>query len=159
MTTLVRCCSLVLLKPDAVARKLVGTILKRFENMGLELVHLEVRTVDRATLDQHYQHLVHKEYYSDIVKTMTMGPLVVGVVAGYAQQPQHFYDKIRNMLGSTDPLMAAPGTIRGDFAMHVGRNVCHASENMSEAEREMLLWTQKNFMKEPARPDYLVYRE
>lgn len=65
MTTLIRCCSLILLKPDAVARKLVGPILCRFESAGFELVHLEVRTADKTTLDQHYQHLVHKDYYSD----------------------------------------------------------------------------------------------
>jgi len=88
-----------------------------------------------------------------------MGPLVVGVVAGFANNPQHFYTKIRNMLGSTDPLTAAPGTIRGDFAVHVGRNVCHASENMEEARKEIMLWTQKKYMNISCKPDYLVYRE
>lgn len=158
MTTLVRCCALILVKPDAVSRKLVGAILGRFEQTGLEILYLDVRKANKDILDQHYQHLVHKDYYSDIVHTMTMGSLVVCVVAGWAQRPKDFYDKIRNMLGATDPLLARPGTIRGDYAMHVGRNVCHASENIEEARREIKLWTDCNF-NETSKPDYLIYRE
>lgn len=161
MTSLYRCCSLILIKPDAVARGLIGDIISRFERAGMEILYLDIRTVTSDILDQHYKHLVNKPYYPDIVKTMTMGPLIVAVVGGYAEHEPDFFCKIRNMVGATDPLRAAPGTIRGDMAMHIGRNICHASDSMEEARREMLLWTQCDYTAESTRngPDFRVYRE
>ena len=128
--------TLVIIKPDAVARRLVGEITSRFENKGLQLLYCRmIKEIDHAMLDMHYVDLVKKPYYPLIKESMTMGPVVVQVWQG----PKAI-QIVRKLLGATDPKDAAPGTIRGDLAIDIGRNLCHASDSASSAVREICLW-------------------
>lgn len=148
--------TLVLIKPDGVERGLVGQITSRFEQRGLKLCN--IRFVDVAEtmekLDNHYPEHVGKPYYPEIVKSMTMGPLVAQVWSGL-----NVVSVVRQMIGSTDPQLAAPGTIRGDYAMHKGRNIIHSSDSVESSRRECQLWFGKvPTGSEMAPSNYLIYR-
>ena len=129
--------TLVLIKPDAVARGLVGAITTRLEQRGLQMIGSKMCRATPEILYRHYLHLVDKPYYSDIVSSMTTGPLIAQVWSGYGAVAV-----VRSMIGATNPVDAAPGTIRGDYGLHVGRNLIHASENLTCAEEEIKLWFQ-----------------
>jgi nucleoside-diphosphate kinase len=127
--------TLVLIKPDGVARSLVGEVLARIERKGLRIVALELRTLDRATAEAHYAEHVGKPFFTDLVAFITSGPLVAAVVEGP--------DAIvawRAMMGATNPVNAAPGTIRGDLAVETQRNVTHGSDSPESAAREVALF-------------------
>jgi nucleoside-diphosphate kinase len=127
--------TLVLIKPDGVARSLVGEVLGRIERKGLRIVALELRTLDRATAEAHYAEHVGKPFFADLVAFITSGPLVAAVVEGP--------DAIvawRAMMGATNPVNAAPGTIRGDLAVETQRNVTHGSDSPESAAREIALF-------------------
>lgn len=127
--------TLVLIKPDGVARSLVGEVLGRIERKGLRIVALELRTLDRATAEAHYAEHVGKPFFADLVAFITSGPLVAAVVEGP--------DAIvawRAMMGATNPVSAAPGTIRGDLAVETQRNVTHGSDSPESAAREIDLF-------------------
>jgi nucleoside-diphosphate kinase len=127
--------TLVLIKPDGVARSLVGEVLGRIERKGLRIVALELRTLDRATAEAHYAEHVGKPFFADLVAFITSGPLVAAVVEGP--------DAIvawRAMMGATNPVNAAPGTIRGDLAVETQRNVTHGSDSPESAAREIDLF-------------------
>ncbi|MFM8945896.1 MAG: nucleoside-diphosphate kinase [Actinomycetota bacterium] len=125
--------TLVLLKPDAVERGLVGTILDRFERKGLKLVALDLRTLDQATLERHYEEHVGKGFYADLVAFMSRGPVVALVLEG----PENTWEVVRTMMGATNPKTAAPGTIRGDLGILFTENLVHGSDSLASAEREI----------------------
>jgi nucleoside-diphosphate kinase len=125
--------TLVICKPDAVERGLVGEILSRFERKGLRLAAAELRTLDRDTLDRHYAEHVGKGFYDDLVSFMGRSPAFVAVVEG----PDDVFAIVRTMMGPTNPAGAAPGTIRGDFGTQVTENLVHGSDSNESAEREI----------------------
>ncbi|MCE2818523.1 MAG: nucleoside-diphosphate kinase [Ilumatobacteraceae bacterium] len=125
--------TLVLLKPDAVERGLVGTITSRFENKGLRLVGMELRTLDKAILERHYEEHVGKGFYAELVEFMSRGPVVAMALEG----PEDTWEIVRAMMGATNPAKSAPGTIRGDFGTLFTENLVHGSDSAESAAREL----------------------
>lgn len=125
--------TLVLLKPDAVERQLVGGILSRFETKGLKLVAIELRTLDAAILERHYEEHKGKGFYAELVAFMSRGPVVALVVEG----PEDTWEIVRSMMGATNPRAAAPGTIRGDYGTLFTENLVHGSDSAASAAREI----------------------
>lgn len=123
----------IICKPDSVERGLVGEILSRFERKGLRIVAGELRTLDTATLDQHYAEHVGKGFYGDLVAFMSRSPAFVAVLEG----PQDTFKVVRTMMGSTNPRDAAPGTIRGDLGLELTENLVHGSDSPESAAREI----------------------
>ena len=124
--------SLVILKPDAVQRGLMGQILTRLEQRGLKIIGMKLMQIDDATARKHYAEHEGKGFYEGLVQYITSAPSVVLVIAG-----DNVIKMIRNTVGATRPAEAAPGTIRGDFAVTVGRNLIHASDSPESGEREL----------------------
>jgi nucleoside-diphosphate kinase len=129
--------SLIILKPDAVQRGLVGPILTRLEQRGLKLSGLKLMQIDESLARQHYQIHEGKPFFSGLVQYITSGPVVVAVVVG-----ANVIQIVRNTVGATNPSQAAPGTIRGDFALEIGRNLIHASDSPENGEQEISLFFQ-----------------
>ena len=125
--------TLVLLKPDAVERGLVGQILSRFETKGLKIVAMDLRTLDADTLARHYEEHVGKGFYADLVQFMSRGPVVALALEG----PEDTWEVVRSMMGATNPLKSAPGTIRGDFGTLFTENLVHGSDSLASATREL----------------------
>ncbi len=128
--------TLVICKPDAVERGLVGEILGRFEQKGLHLVAAELRTLDAELLAEHYSEHVGKGFYNDLVAFMSRSPVLVAVVEG----PEDTWRVVRAMMGATNPLTAEPGTIRGDLGTEVTENLVHGSDSEASAQREISLF-------------------
>ncbi|EST35649.1 nucleoside diphosphate kinase [Streptomycetaceae bacterium MP113-05] len=129
-------CSLVLLKPDAVRRGLIGEIVGRIESKaGWSIAAMELRTLARPLLEQHYGEHADKPFYPPLMDFMTSGPSVVMVVEG-----ERAVEGLRALAGPTDPIAAAPGSIRGDFGTIVRENLMHASDSEESAEREIKLF-------------------
>jgi nucleoside-diphosphate kinase len=124
--------TLVLLKPDAVERKLVGAIVSRFEAKNLDVVAMELRRLDADTLARHYEEHVGKGFYADLVEFMSRGPVVAMVIEG----PEDTWEVVRNLMGATNPRKAAPGTIRGDLGILFTENLVHGSDSLESAARE-----------------------
>jgi nucleoside-diphosphate kinase len=127
--------SLVLVKPDAVRRGLVGEIIGRFERKGLVIEQMVLRTMDAELADRHYADHVEKAFYPPLKAFMTDGPLVALVVAG-----DEVIEVVRAMIGATDGRKAAAGTIRGDLSLSNRENLVHASDSSESAKRELALW-------------------
>ena len=127
--------SLVLVKPDAVRRGLIGEIVGRFERKGLVVEAMVLRTMDAGLADQHYADHVDKAFYPPLKDFMTSGPLVALVLAG-----DGVIDVVRTMIGATDGRKAAAGTIRGDLSLSNRENLVHASDSPESAKRELALW-------------------
>ena len=127
--------TLVLLKPDAVRRGLVGNILGRFEAKGLSIVAMEMRTIDAAKADEHYAEHVQKGFYPPLRDFVTSGPLVACVLEG-----DEAIEVVRVLNGATDGRKAAPGTIRGDLSLSNRENLVHGSDSPESAERELKIW-------------------
>ncbi|MEV6637142.1 nucleoside-diphosphate kinase [Actinoplanes sp. NPDC051470] len=127
--------SLVLIKPDAVRRGLVGEIIGRFERKGLAVDAMVLRSMDAEMADQHYAEHVDKAFYPPLKDFMTSGPLVALVVSG-----DEVIEVVRAMIGATDGRKAAAGTIRGDLALSNRENLVHASDSPESAKRELQLW-------------------
>ena len=125
--------TLVLLKPDAVERGLVGTIVSRFEAKGLSIAAMDLRTRDKETLARHYDEHVGKAFYEDLVTFMSRGPVVAMVIEG----PEDTWEVVRNLMGATNPRKADPGTIRGDLGILFTENLVHGSDSAESAEREV----------------------
>ena len=125
--------TLVLLKPDAVERGLVGAITTRFESKGLRLVGMELRTLDKAILERHYEEHVGKGVYAELVEFMSRGPVVAMAIEG----PEDTWEIVRTMMGATNPAKSAPGTIRGDFGTLFTENLVHGSDSAESAAREL----------------------
>lgn len=127
--------SFVMIKPDGVQRGLVGTIIKRFEKRGFRLVAMKMYTPSKDLLEQHYGDLKEKKFFPDLISYMLMGPVVAMVWQGTAVVATG-----RKMLGTTNPLESAPGSIRGDYCIETGRNIIHASDSVEAAQNEIKLW-------------------
>jgi nucleoside-diphosphate kinase len=127
--------TLVLVKPDGVARGLVGEVLGRIERKGFRIVALELRTLPREVAEAHYAEHVDKPFFADLVAFITGGPLVAAVIEGPAAIASW-----RTMMGATNPANAAPGTIRGDLATETQNNVTHGSDSPESAAREIALF-------------------
>ena len=125
--------TLVICKPDAVERGLVGELVGRLERKGLRLVAAELRNLDPDVLARHYAEHVGRDFYDDLVAFMSRGPALVAVVEG----PEDTWRVVRAMMGATDPMKAEPGTIRGDFATMVTENLVHGSDSADSARREV----------------------
>ncbi len=131
--------TLVLVKPDGVARNLTGEIIRRIEAKGYKLVDLKMVQADRDLLAQHYEEHVGKPFYEPLVEFMESGPLVAIRLAG-----NRVIEGFRSLAGTTDPTTAAPGTIRGDlgrdWGVKVQQNLVHGSDSPESAARELALW-------------------
>ena len=125
--------TLVLLKPDAVERNLVGEILGRFEAKGLKIAAMELRKLDADTLARHYEEHKGKGFYADLVAFMSRGPVVALALEG----PEDTWEIVRAMMGVTNPRAAAPGTIRGDLGTLFTENLVHGSDSAASAAREL----------------------
>ena len=125
--------TLVLLKPDAVERGLAGQIISRFEAKGLKIVAMDLRTLDQTTLARHYEEHVGKGFYAELVTFMSRGPVVAIALEG----PDNTWEVVRSMMGATNPLKAAPGTIRGDLSVLFTENLVHGSDSLDSATREL----------------------
>ena len=128
--------TLVLVKPDGVARGLVGEVIARIERKGLRLVALELRTVSLQVAEQHYAEHAEKTFFGDLLEFITSGSAVAAVVEG-----ERAISAFRQLAGGTDPVeKATPGTIRGDFALETQFNLVHGSDSQDSAKREIALW-------------------
>jgi nucleoside-diphosphate kinase len=127
--------TLVIVKPDGVQRGLVGPIVTRFEARGLKIVGLKLVQVSRELAERHYAEHEGKGFYAGLLQYITSGPVVVACVEGTSA-----VQMVRNVVGATNPLNAAPGTIRADLAVDIGRNLIHASDAPETAQRELDLW-------------------
>lgn len=127
--------TLVLFKPDAVRRGLVGTILARFEAKGLDILAFEMRHVDAALADRHYAEHVEKDFYPPLRAFVTSGPMFAAVLEG-----DEAVEVVRALNGATDGRKAAPGTIRGDLSLSNRENLVHGSDSPESAKREIALW-------------------
>jgi nucleoside-diphosphate kinase len=128
--------TLVILKPDAVERGLVGRILARFEQRGLVIAAMEMRQLDEALLSRHYEEHQGKAFYADLVTFMSRGPVVTAAIEG----PEETWRVVRDMMGATNPRHAAPGTIRGDLGIEFTENLIHGSDGPESADRELGLF-------------------
>jgi len=124
--------SLVLVKPDGVARGLIGEVIGRIERKGLRVAALELRTLDEATARAHYAEHEGKPFFGDLVAFITSGPLIAMIIEG-----PRAIAAFRQLAGSTDPVAAATGSIRGDFATEVQNNIVHGSDSADSAAREI----------------------
>ncbi|GAB7340297.1 hypothetical protein MBLNU457_6754t1 [Dothideomycetes sp. NU457] len=125
----------IAIKPDGVQRGLIGPIISRFENRGFKLVAIKLCTPGKEHLEKHYADLSDKPFFKGLVTYMASGPICAMVWEGREAC------KIgRQILGATNPMASAPGTIRGDYAIDVGRNVCHGSDGVDSAKHEIALW-------------------
>lgn len=122
----------IIIKPEAVERGLVGEILRRFEAKGLVIRRLEMAEISEATAQVHYRHHEDKPFFPELIRAITAGPVVMGVLEG-----PNAIRHVRNLVGATDPLQAAPGTIRGDFALENPFNMVHASDSPESAMEEI----------------------
>lgn len=127
--------TLVLLKPDAVQRRLVGRIISRLEEKGLRIVAMKMLWVSRELAERHYAEHREKPFYSELVSFITSAPVVAMVVEG-----PKAVETVRKMMGKTNPLEAEPGTIRGDFGLSVTMNLIHGSDSQASAAREIALF-------------------
>lgn len=127
--------TLVLIKPDAVRRGLVGEVLSRFEAKGLSIVAMEQRTIDGELADRHYAEHVERDFYPPLRTFVTSGPMVALVLEG-----DEVIEVVRALNGATDGRKAAPGTIRGDLSLSNRENLVHGSDSPESAEREIALW-------------------
>ena len=127
--------TLILVKPDAFERGLSGEVIARFERKGLRIVAMKQMTVERDLAEEHYAEHAEKPFFGDLVDFITSGPLVAFVLEGHEA-----VKAARQIIGATDPLEAAPGSIRGRLALEVQTNLVHGSDSAESAEREIKIW-------------------
>lgn len=127
--------TLVLIKPGGVARNLIGEITRRIELRGLEVVGLKLMQAPRSIVEEHYAEHVGKPFYQGVCDYLTSGPVVAMAVRG-----TNAVKAVRAMMGATNPIEAAPGTVRGDLALSIEDNLTHSSSDAEAAERELKLW-------------------
>ncbi len=125
----------VMVKPDGVQRNLIGEIISRFEKKGFKIVGLKMLQMDRAMAEKHYTEHIGKPFFEGLASYITSGPVVAMVLEG-----KDVVATTRAMNGATNPANAGPGTIRGDYAIEVGRNVIHASDSVDSANREIAIY-------------------
>lgn len=127
--------TLVIVKPDAVQRGLIGEVLRRLETRGLKMVGLKLMAVSQELARKHYAVHTGKSFFEPLISYITSAPVVVAVFEG-----KDAVAAVRSTVGATNPVQAAPGTIRGDLGMEIGRNLVHASDSAETARSEVALW-------------------
>jgi len=127
--------TLLIVKPDAVRRGLIGEVLRRVEAKGLRVAEMRMTSIDRATADEHYAEHREKPFFEELVGFIGSGPVVVARVEGERAVPV-----LRSLMGPTDPALAPPGTIRGDYGLIITENLVHGSDSTESAERELKLF-------------------
>ncbi len=127
--------TLIIIKPDAVQRGLIGEILGRFERRGLRIVAMKMIHIDRELAERHYAVHKDKPFFPGLINYITSSPVVVAVLEG-----TRAVEIVRATMGATDPLAASPGTIRGDLSVEIGRNLVHGSDSLETAENEIALF-------------------
>jgi nucleoside-diphosphate kinase len=127
--------TLLVVKPDGVRRGLVGEVLRRVEAKGLSIAELRMSTIDRDLAERHYAEHVDKPFFAELVEFITSGPVVIARIEG-----ESAIDVWRALMGPTNPVNAAPGTIRGDLATVITENIVHGSDSPESAERELALF-------------------
>ncbi|MBT8200142.1 MAG: nucleoside-diphosphate kinase [Acidimicrobiia bacterium] len=125
----------VMVKPDGVAKALVGTVIARLEGKGLKLAQMKMMNIDRSLAEEHYGEHKERPFFGELVDFITSGPVVAMEWTGPSA-----ITAARQMMGATNPLEAGPGTIRGDFALEIGENIVHGSDGPESAERELGLF-------------------
>lgn len=125
----------LMIKPDAVQRNLIGEVVSRLERKGLKLVAAKLFQANEELAKEHYVEHVEKPFFNDLVSFITLGPVFAMVVEG-----KNVVEVTRTLVGETNPTKAAPGTIRGDYGIDLGRNIIHGSDSNESAEREIGLW-------------------
>ncbi|MDR0778332.1 MAG: nucleoside-diphosphate kinase [Methanomassiliicoccaceae archaeon] len=125
----------LMVKPDAVQRGLIGEIVSRFEKKGLKLVAMKLMLIPKETAERHYGEHKGKKFFDPLISYITSGP-----VAAMVWEGEDAVTVCRNMMGKTNPKESAPGTIRGDYGMHMGRNTIHGSDSVESAEREIAIF-------------------
>ena len=125
----------VMVKPDGVRRRLVGEVIRRFEQKGLVLERLQMRAVDAGTAETHYAEHVERPFFGSLVDFITSGPVVAMEWSG-----ESAVAVARNLIGETNPAEARPGTIRGDFGLEIQENIVHGSDSTESAKRELSIW-------------------
>lgn len=147
--------TLIIAKPDAVQRGLVGEILMRMERKGLKLIGIKMMTLDSELLQKHYEEHLEKPFYDGLEKFMSSSPVVVMAVEGY-----ECVNSVRILVGSTNPREADAGTIRGDFAIGTGRNLIHASDSKESGEKEVGRFFSADELMQYEKSEYLhVYED
>lgn len=147
--------TLIIVKPDGVQRGLVGPVLARFEARGLKFAGLKLMRISRELAERHYAEHLGKPFYEGLVSYITSAPVVVGVLEG-----PNAIAITRTMMGATNPANAAPGTIRGDYALTVSYNIVHGSDSPESAQREVgLFFTQDELLDYERASDRWVYGE
>lgn len=124
-----------MVKPDGVAKALVGTVIARLEGKGLKLAQMKMMNIDRSLAEEHYGEHKERPFFGELVDFITSGPVVAMEWTGPSA-----ITAARQMMGATNPLEAGPGTIRGDFALEIGENIVHGSDGPESAERELGLF-------------------
>lgn len=127
--------TLVIVKPDGVRRGLIGEVIRRFEARGLRISQMQLMNAPRELVERHYEEHRERPFFADVVNYLTSGPIVVMAVDG-----PNAVKSCRAMMGATNPAEAAPGTIRGDFALSIEENVVHGSADQESAIRELAVW-------------------
>jgi len=127
--------TLLIVKPDGVRRGLVGEVLGRTEAKGLSIAEMRLMRIDRALAEEHYDEHREKPFFDELVAFITSGPVVVARLEG-----ENAIGVLRTMMGPTDPAVAPPGTIRGDFGLIITQNIVHGSDSPESAERELKLF-------------------
>jgi nucleoside-diphosphate kinase len=140
--------TLIIIKPDAVQRGLIGKVLRRFESRGIKIAALKMVHIKKELAEKHYGEHKGKPFYEPLVTYITSFPVVVGVLEG-----ENIVPVVRKMCGATNPQNAENGTIRGDFGMVTGRNIIHASDSEASAEREIALFFKRDELNEYRRID------
>lgn len=125
----------VIIKPDAFRRGLTGEIVRRFENKGLKIKAIKAINVDRSTAQEHYKEHKEKPFFDELVEFLISGPVVVMVLEG-----ERAVEVTRRMIGATNPADSPPGTIRGDYAIEISKNVVHGADSLESARREIALY-------------------
>jgi nucleoside-diphosphate kinase len=132
--------TLVLCKPDAVERGLIGEIVGRLERKQLTIIAMELRTIDEEVAGRHYEEHREKPFFGDLVSFITRGPLVAMVIEAQDIDGDDAWQVVRNLMGVTNPKDAAPGTIRGDLALELTENLVHGSDGPESAAREIAIF-------------------
>jgi nucleoside-diphosphate kinase len=127
--------SLVLIKPDAMQRRLAGTIISRLERRGLGIVAMKMLQMDRALAQRHYAVHQGKAFFNDLVDFITSGPIIAAIFEG-----EKAIEAVRQTMGTTDPVKASPGSIRGDFGLDIQQNLVHGSDSAENAAKEISLF-------------------
>ncbi len=125
----------MMIKPDGVQRRLMGEIISRFEKAGIKIVAMKFLSVSREMAERHYAIHKGKRFYESLIAYITSGPVLIMILEG-----SNVIERVRKMVGATDPNEALSGTIRGDYAQEIGRNIVHASDSPKTAQQEIALW-------------------